>query len=62
VDRLACLHARQRSENVFQILPCVDAETPAVLHDGVEDGGLLTGLGRTDEEPVLESRRSSDPP
>lgn len=55
VHRLACLHAGQPGEHVFKILAGVDSETPAVLYDGVEDGGFLSGLGTTDEEPVLRA-------
>lgn len=37
-DGLAGLHAGQAGEHVGEVFLGIDAQTTAVLHDGVEDG------------------------
>jgi hypothetical protein len=50
---LAGVHGGQAREHVAQVGQRVEAAAAAALHDGVEDGGALAGLRRSDEEPVL---------
>src|SRR5690606_41606901 len=46
-------HARQPFQDIGEVVPRRDAQAAAVLHEGVEDRGLLPGLPAADEHPVL---------
>jgi len=48
----------QAGEHVAQVVQWIDFAAAAALDDGVEDGSALTGIGGTDEQPVLFSEVS----
>jgi hypothetical protein len=47
--------AGQAGEHIVEINQRIDATAAAGFQDGVEDGGLLSGFGGSDKEPVLFS-------
>ena len=49
-------HAGQAGEHVGEVSLGIDTQAPAVLHDGVENGTLLTGLLVAEEQPVFGSQ------
>ena len=54
-DRLAGFHGGETGEDVFEVFPRVQPQTAAVLDEGVDDRGFLSGVFGSDEEPVLGS-------
>ena len=50
----ARFHGGQTGEGVLEVFPRVDPQA-AVLDEGVDDGGFLSGVLGTAEEPVLGS-------
>src|SRR5690606_40690139 len=49
-------HARQPFQDIGEVVPRRDAQAAAVLHEGVEDRGLLPGFPAADEHPVLRTQ------
>ena len=52
---LAIGHVGKACEHFTKISERVKTATAAVFNDGINDGAALTGIGITDEEPVLFS-------
>lgn len=44
-------HAGQPFQDIGEVVRRGDAQATAVLHDGVEDGGLSSGFPAADEQP-----------
>ena len=52
----AGFHSGQAGEHVGKVFLGIDAQAAAVLHDGVEDGTLLSRLLIAQEEPVFRTK------
>lgn len=52
VDRVIGI-SWEAGEHVVKVSQGIDAPAAAGFHDGIEDGGLFSGFGRPDKEPVL---------